>query len=194
MELQDGTGSGYKLKINKLNRAETDSVVRTEQREASSKGNAFQIGTGPLVLTSANESAVLFIKNNEDLDLKISAVNVTSNAMTGASTNTFMVKLYLLGTALSAGVASAALNNNFGSSNALVADIAVGGEAQTVTNGVASGAFYIPSDTFFHTELAWTLPKGISVALSITPAASNTSFPVTVTLEGHIGNGGSEVI
>ena len=65
----------------------------------------------------------------------------------------------------------------------LNADIEVGAEGASVTNGVASGAFYIPVETFFNTDIAWVLPKGSTLAVTVTPATGNTSFNVSVTME-----------
>lgn len=186
MKISDGTGDGKYAKVDNTYRLHVDSVQKSEQLNAAILGDSYQIGSGAVVLTSASESAVLFLENNEDKDLILTGVNVTSGAMTGSSANVFLAKVYLGGTTLSASTATAALNNNFGSSKTLSATVLVGQEAATVTNGTASGAFYIPNDTFFNADIAWVLPKGTSVALSITPGASNTSMVVTVTLEGNL--------
>lgn len=186
MKIQDGSGNGNWLKINKDLRALTKAISQTEQRHASENGDSYQVGSGVINLTSANESAVLYVKNNEERDFQFTGVNITSSAMTGSSANVFLAKVYLGGTALSAGTSANALNNNFGSSKTLDADITQGQEAATVTDGTASGAFYIPNETFFATDIAWLIPRGTSVAISITPGASNTSMNVSVTLEGHL--------
>lgn len=187
MKIDDGSGQGKSAKVGSDLRLWTESITRSEQLQASAEGNSYQVGSGAINLTSANESAILFFENNENSDVVITAVNVTSTKQTGATAGVFLVKIYVDGTALSAGSAQIPLNNNFGSNKTLTADVQSGQEAATITNGVASGAFYISEAIFFHTELAWTLPKGSSIAMSITPAASNTSFTTTVTLEAHIG-------
>ena len=186
MRIDDGKGRGYQAAVDAQNRVAAKSVVTPEQLNAASLGAAFQLGSGVVSLTSANESAVLFVENNEERDLILTAVNITSGAMTGSSASVFLAKVYLEGTTLSSSTTQSALNNNFGSSNVLDATILAGAEGATVTNGVVSGAFYIPNNTFFTTDIAWIVPRGVSVAVSITPGASNTSFPITVTLEGHL--------
>ena len=188
MKLLDSTGKSYGAKVGSDNRVAVESVQKTEQLNAALSGESYQIGSGPISLTSAGESAVIFFKNLEDRDIIISAINISSTAMTGSSATVFLAKAYLGGTALSAGTAVVPLNNNFGSSKILLGTTEAGGEAQTVTNGTASGAFYIPASTFFHSETAWVIPKGVSVALSITPGASNTAMVATVTLEGHLAS------
>lgn len=186
MKIQDGTGKGFEVKIDSANRMLTESVVETEQLEAAVKGDSYQVGSGPVTLTSANESAVLFFKNNEDKDLIITAANITSSKQTGSTAGVFLVKIYLEGSALSAGASQVPVNSNFGSNKALSATVTAGQEAATVTDGVANGSFYIQEAEFFNTDLAWVLPKGTSVSMSITPGASNTSVTITTTLEAHV--------
>lgn len=186
MKINDGTGSGNEAKVDSTKRLLVEAVTESEQLEAVAVGNAFQIGSGPITLTNANESAVLFYKNNEDKDVIITAVNVTSSKQTGSSAGVFLAKLITGGTALSAGASVTALNNNFGSNKELLATITAGQTSATVTGGTAAASFYIQEAVFFNTELAWIVPKGVSIALSITPGASNTSVTVTTTLEVHI--------
>lgn len=186
MKIEDGTGSGNMAKINSNNRLETQSVTETGQINSALIGEAFNVGSGFITLTSANESAVLYYKNNEDRDVVVTAVNVTSSAQTGSSANVFLTKVYRGATGISAGTASTGLNNNYGSARELDAVITQGQEAATVTNGTATGAFFIPTGTFFNTELSWVIPKGKSMVLSVTPGASNTSVSMTVTFELHI--------
>jgi hypothetical protein len=186
MKINDGTGSGKEAKVDSTNRLLVEAVTESEQLEAAAIGNAFQIGSGPITLTNANESAVLFYKNNEDKDIIITAVNVTSSKQTGSSAGVFLAKVIAGGTALSAGASVTALNNNFGSNKSLLATITAGQTSATVTDGTAVASFYIQEAVFFNTDIAWIIPKGVSVAISITPGASNTSVTVTTTLEAHI--------
>ena len=187
MKIEDAGGSGRGARVDADKRLLVSAVNETEQLEAAIRGEAFQIGSGKVTLTSASESAVLYLKNNEKKDLVITAVNVTSSKQTGSSDGVFTAVVYKSGTGLSAGTSASAVNNNFGSNKLLDVDITQGQEAATVTNGTAIGAFYIQEAEFFNTDLAWILPKGSTVALSILPGASNSSMTVTVTLEAHIG-------
>lgn len=186
MKIVDGTGKGNMARVDKSNRLLTEAVIESEQLEAAVKGNAYQVGSGAVVLTSASESAVLHLKNNEERDLIVSAVNFTSTSQAGASDSVYLIKLYLGSSGLSAGTNSAALNSNFGSSKSLDADVVVGGEGQTVTDGTLSGVFYFQEAQFVNTDLAWVIPKGASFAVSATPASGNTSAVVAVTFEAHV--------
>lgn len=186
MFIEDGTGKGFSAKVDSENRMLTISVTQSEQLFAAKKGESFQIGSGIVSLTSASESAMLYVKNNETRDLILTGVNITSTASTGGSGNVFLAKVYLEATGITGGSPTAALNNNFGSAKTLTADITAGAEAATIDGGTASGAFYIPIETFFNTEIAWVVPQGVTLAVSITPPASNTSMGCSITLEGHL--------
>ena len=186
MKITDGTGTGFEARVDSENRLLTESVTETEQLEAAVKGNAFQVGSGVVTLTSASESAVLYFKNNEEKDLIVTAINITSTTQTGSTAGVFLAKIYTGATGLSASTSQTALNNNFGSNKSLDVDIEAGQEASTVTSGTAAAAFYIQEAEFFNTEVAWVFPKGSTIAFSVTPGAGNTSMTVTATLEAHI--------
>jgi hypothetical protein len=184
--IKDGTGQAHNAKVDSTNRLLVEAVTESEQLEAAAKGNSYQIGSGNINLTSANASAVLYFKNNEDMDVILTAVNITSTKQTGATGGVFLATVYKNATGLSAGTDLNAVNSNFGSNQLLDSTITGGQEAATVIGGIAIGGFYIQEAEFFNTEIAWVIPKGSSVSLTITPAASNTSLNITTTLEGHI--------
>lgn len=186
MKIEDSTGSGRGAKVDSNQRLLVEAVTESEQLESAVRGEAFQVGSGKVTLTSANESAVLYFKNNEKKDLIITAINITSSKQTGSSAGVFTAVIYKSGTGLSAGTSASASNNNFGSNKTLDVDITQGQEAATVTDGVASGAFFIQEAEFFNTDVAWILPKGSTVAVGVQPGASNSSMTITITIEAHI--------
>ena len=184
--IKDGTGSGNVAKVNSDNQLEVNAISSSVQHDSAIKGKSYQIGTGPVTLTSAGHSGVLYFKNNEENDIVMTAINVTSSKMTGSTAEVFTAVLYKFPTGLSASTAQTPLNNNFGSSNTLEVDMESGQEAAVVTAGVAAGSFFIPSATFFNAGIAWVFPKGSTIAMGIIPGAGNTSMTLTVTIEGHL--------
>lgn len=186
MKIEDGTGNGFKVKVDASNRISAKSITTTVQLDSSQNGDSYQIGSGVVTLTNACESPVIFFENNENFDVIITGVNVTSNKMTSTTCCVFLAKVYSGACGICCGTSLCAFNNNFGSSQTLCATITSGGVCSTLTGGTLSGAFYIPVNTFFNTDLAWVIPKGSSVAISATPASGNTSFPVSIVLEGTL--------
>ena len=72
-QIQDGTGSSKKVKVNSNNRIETESVITTSLSTTSKQdGNAYTVGTDGVLnfnFTSGVDNAILYCKNNEDVDL-----------------------------------------------------------------------------------------------------------------------------
>jgi len=187
-QIEDGSGSGRKLKINSKNRAETQSVSRNEEENASLEGNSYLCGTGPINLTSGNESAVFYLKNNENSDLIIKNFTFTSSAITGAANGVFLLKLYKNPDGISSGTDIPPANTNFGSSKTLVADVQFGAEAATVTNGILGGSTYMPQQTLTQAPLSWIVPKGSSFAITVEPEDGNTDTNINLFLDAYLNN------
>jgi len=66
--IQDGTGTGDRLRVTPFNRMLVQSVVITEEDDAISRGDGYQIASGPVTFTGANQTAVLYTKNDDDRD------------------------------------------------------------------------------------------------------------------------------
>ena len=60
----DGTGKGYEAKVDSDYRLTVSSVSRDLSSESARIGENYNINTGAITLTTANESAVAYIKNN----------------------------------------------------------------------------------------------------------------------------------
>ena len=186
MRIEDGTGKGYELGIDSTNRALTRATTESQQLEGAKLGKSYQIGSGHATLTSANDSALIYIKNNEDDDLVINALSLSSGAMTGATPTNYLVTIYANSTGLSTSTPGGGVNNNFGSNRSLATSITIGAEAATVTGGNIVGQFYVQSNSFFTKSAAWVFPKGATLAVSIQPATGNTSFSVGVIFEAYL--------
>ena len=189
-QLEDGAGSSKKLKVNNSNRALTDSVTKGTDQDAAMEGRLFQFGSMPVNLTSANESAVLYFKNNEDADLEIVNFSFGSNGMTGTNAgDVYLLRLYTNSQGITGGTDTEAVNNNLGSSKKLNADIQFGAEGSTVTGGLPAGNALIEPSTFKRFPLYWVVPKGSSLAITVQPAAGNTNATVDLFFDALVSNG-----
>lgn len=183
--IEDGTGSGRKLKITSDNRAKVDAVTHESAQEAAESGDLYQIGAGIVNLTSANESAVLFIKNNSDTPLEITNVTISSNVSTGGTAgDVLLAKLYVGGTSIT-GTTAPFVNNNLGSSKTPDGTFTAGAEASAVVGGTLGGAVYLPVAKFERIKLYWILPKGASLAITIQPPTGNTSLNVGCFIDAY---------
>ena len=66
--IQDGTGSKIKLKINAENRAEVQAIILDQEDDAIAKGEGYQIATGSITFTGSSASAILYVRNDDDID------------------------------------------------------------------------------------------------------------------------------
>ena len=185
--LIDGSGSGDKMKIDSNNRAHTFAVSQTIAEAAASKGDSYNINTKSIVLTTANESCVLYLKNNGDVDIKVLTIGFLFGNSTGGSGDMYMAvtKNPSVGTIISnADPMPINQNKSGGSSRTLDVDLFKGAEGYTVTNGTE----------WYYTLLAGSarnyligtgslvLQKGVSMSISVTPQGSNTSMDCSVFL------------
>lgn len=176
MELKDGTGTGIKQRIDKTHRAWTHAVAQNETDEAALNGDAYFLATSTVNLTSANESAVMYFKNNENRDLITSEIDLSSGVMTGSTEKTFKAIVYILSTGLSISSAALAINDNLASKKTLDVEVLKGAEGSVVQNGVPSADTYYESEKFIKFPLRLIIPKGATIAMTIFPGAGNTSF------------------
>lgn len=179
--IKDGTGSGNVAKVTDEKRLETSAVTETEKDHACILGDTYNINTGDITLTDANETTVLYIKNNESNPLVLTALIYNLGASTGGSGD---VKINVLRNpttgdiVTNASAVEAVSNQNYGSSKSLTADVYKGATADAViTDGTVSVSTRSASNTgrIVVSLGALIIPQGSSLAVNYTPPASNTS-------------------
>lgn len=173
-QIQDGTGSSKKVKVNSNNRIETESVTTSSLSTTSKQdGNAYTVGTDGVLnfnFTSGVDNAILYCKNNEDVDLFVD-VCVVSQDVAGIYK---YIKNPTTGTLIDSGTSTTPVNFNFGSSNVADLDvIKLNASGQTFTNGTVitysrNPAGLQPLD-FLGTVV---VPKGSSFGITYDPVTS----------------------
>jgi hypothetical protein len=186
-QILDGTGSGKKAKVDSGFRLHTHSVTETISENASENGQAFNINTGTINLTTASESGLLYLKNNSTNPIHIISIGYLMGNSTGGTgdVNLKVLKNPSTGTVISDAVPVSILENkNVGSSNVLDADVYKGAEGKTFTDG----------DDFYYSLVAGAarpyviatgtlvIPKGGSIGVLATPQTSNTSMNIQIFL------------
>lgn len=179
--IQDGTGSGFSMKVDEKGRAHVDSVTTQREEAQSQRGFAFNVNTGNITLTNgATKNAVLYIKNNEDYDLIITNIFYILGNTTSGTGNCYLeiVRNPTTGTIISGATAvSINQNKNFGSSRALSVTAYKGATGLTFTNGDDYAATILNAgpQRIVITGGSITLPKGASIGINYTTPTSNTS-------------------
>ena len=179
-KILDGTGAGWGARVDSRFRLHTDSVTRTQSQQAILLGEGFNISTGSITLTSANQSAVFYIENDSNTDLVIKEIGValgTSTGGTGIATIALSANA-TAGTIISNATAvTTNFNRNLGSTKAIDGNVFKGVEGATLTGGTSAGSTSRSSfvDPIIFDADIFVLPKGTSIGVLVTPQTSNTS-------------------
>lgn len=189
--IKDGS-SGQLAHVDSLERVHTHATTESELRNAILRGKTWNAGTSEMTLTTANASALYYLRNNAELPLVVDLYVMLLKASTGG-TGLGLVEILrnpdTTGTIVTTGTPVAnPVNMNFGSATPLdsIADAFQGAEGATllneddilysqINNAAGPDRFLLP----IITELA----QGSSLGLRYTPPAGNTSQGVRVVLE-----------
>lgn len=187
----DGEGNGNVAGVNARKRLKVQAINESVIFDATDRADSYTVNSGPVTLTTANESAVLYLKTNEDQPLHITEIIIGLQPTTGGTAVTAptisVVRNPSTGTIVSnATAADITSNRNYGSSKQLTADVFKGVEGATVTNGTehlfiscnAGSRVVVPVDE--------VLTKGDSIAVLVTPQASNTNMIVYAALPCYL--------
>jgi hypothetical protein len=188
--ISDGTASsvGNKAKVSD-NRLFTHAISETEAAHSAEIGDAYNINTGTIGLTSTTASGVLYLKNNENQDLFIEAfaAGIGSAGTTTDVATITMIRNPTTGTLISDATAvDINQNRNFGSSKTLTADAYKGAEGKTVTNGDNIVQFYVGAGARLFAPIDLILTKGDSIAITIDTNTSTGTTNIYSALVVHL--------
>jgi len=182
--IQDGTGAGYRAKVDSDNHVHVRSVSESGGTDAALSGNLFNINTETVVLTSANASGLVYMKNTDTVPWVVNRVFYNAGPSTGG-TGDFLAEVVAnptTGTLISGGTTLVPHNLNFGSSNELTGTVLKGAEGSTITDGTVRVSTIIPvaGTRVLISFDSIILDVGSSIAVRVTPQTSNTSMDIQV--------------
>lgn len=187
--VKNGAGNGgYSAKVGSDLRLWVDSVQLSQSQSSSIAGNAYNINTGVVNLTSANKSAIVYVKNNGTNDLIVETLFYLIGNSTAGSGDMLITVLRnpTTGTIIdnATDCEMAGINRNFGDSKQLTADMYKGAEGYTFTDGtkVIESIFNQSPTRAALSVGAIVLQRGNSIGIDITPATSNSSLDVEFAL------------
>lgn len=194
MRVEDGTGKGFSAKVNEFGQLATKSVISTLENFGATKGYTFNVNTGNINLTTANASALLYLKNNGEDDLYVSTIGYLLGNSTGGTGDIFaeVLRNPTTGTIVDGATnADVIANKNFGSSRPLNADVFKGAEGNTFTDGDIAYTSLLNSagKQYAIATGSVVLPRGSSIGVRLTPQTSNTNMDVEVFLAILDSNG-----
>lgn len=182
--LKDGSGKNYSAKVNADQRLWVDASQRSESALANLKGDAYNINTGTINLTDAVDTAVLYVKNSNDMALIIEAIAVGVGPTTGGTGGMPTITVVRNPTAASFSTdVDIKTNRNYGSTNTLTDVVAYkGATGATLTAGDDHLLFYQASSGRLFATINEVIPKGGSIGVKFDPQANNTSQDIYVAL------------
>lgn len=196
--IKDGTGTGKTTKVDDNNQMHVYAVSSSEVQDAVDKGNAYNINTGTIALTSSSDSAVLYFKNNEAPSNGESAINIDAIAIgiNNDGTNSEMAEITVVknptaGTIVS-GAAAVAMNQNrnFGSSATLSeSNIYKGAEGNTFTDGNDIALFFQSAGARGYYSVDFELEKGSSIGVKVNPKTTAATTTIYVAIICHRKDG-----
>jgi hypothetical protein len=184
-QFEDGTGKGYKAKVNENNRLHTHAVTDSAAYHATTEGDSYNINTGEITLTSEDETAILYLKNNESSqDLHITAFAFGLGPSTSGSSATGINKITIIRNPTTGNIVTGASgvdinsNRNYGSSKTLTVDAYKGTVGSSFTNGTDHIVFYQTSNGRLFAGIDEVLERGSSIGVKIRPVPGNTTMTV----------------
>jgi len=193
-ELKDGTGTGNKAQVDGNNQIHVLAVTDTAIQDAVVKGNAYNINTGTIGLTTSTASAVLYFKNDESpvngessIIVDAIAVGIGDGGTKDEKAVITVIKNPTTGTIIdNATAVDMKVNRNFGSSNELSSTSLAykGAEGYTFTNGTDFAQFY-QTGTRGYYNIDTRLGKGSSIGVKIDTQTSAGTTDVYVALIFH---------
>jgi hypothetical protein len=189
--IEDGSGSGMKAKVNGNNELKTSATTISEDFRATKDGDSYNINTGVITLTDAVNTPIMYIKNNEDRDLHITAVAVGLSPSTGGSGGIPMITFVrnpTAGTIITSTPTAVDINSNrnYASSKTLDVDAYKGATGDTMTDGDDHILVFQTSNGRAFITIDEVVPKGSSFGIKFDPQASNTSQDVYAAVICHL--------
>ena len=195
MIIENGVGNGNTLFVDANNQAHVFAESETVIQDAVNKGNAYNINTGFISLTStgSQDNAVLYIKNNESpvngesaISLDTLIIGINNGGVHSQTPELNIIRNPTAGTIVSgASVADIKLNRNFGSSNELDSIIYKGADGNTFTDGTDYVKAFLSTNARNVLPIDTLLEKGSSIGIEINAYLSSGTAKVYVAVIGH---------
>lgn len=188
--LEDGTGDGFKARVCSANRLFTSDESFTGSLISTLEGNTFSFASGAITLTTAGVSALLYVKNNEEIPLVVESMRFQAFNSTGGADGIptwGVIKNPTGGTIISGGTVANPSNANFGSSKTIDVDLRRGAEGMTLTGGTTHANLFgdkIPHNLRLE-NAEFIIPRGSSIGIQVTPPAGNTSWSISAGFRGY---------
>jgi len=183
--IEDGTGKGFKALVDSENKLNTRAVQESEQSHSVADGNAFNVNTGDIALSTANESAVFYFKNTGDDDIQNQAMIYLLGNSSG--TGDTVVKLIANPTSVDFSTNVDINGNlNLGSNTVLQATAYKGAEGKAVTGGTDLIISRFSGVGRKAVAVPLLLKPNNAIAVTVTPPPCNGAMIVQIAMPVYI--------
>jgi hypothetical protein len=186
MIVEDGTGAGYKAKVDKENMLGVRAVSEPFITHRAVEGSAYNVNSGEIAFTTAG--TLIYFKNNEKEDFIITSLAVGVNSL---GTHSDIGEVLLVRNPTGGDLITDAtaidynINRNFGSSTTITADVYKGKSGGTLTGGAEAALFYQGANGRLFASINFVLPKGTSVGVKYEPNLSSGTVTAYGALIGY---------
>ena len=192
--IDDGEGKNGKAGVTADARLKTSAVAFTLTEKNVVDGNAYNITTRKMSLTSDSESALLYVRNDEAKDLIIDSIFVAIKDYAGTvgQPELKILKNPKAGTVITDEIDAEITNRNYGITADLDGCFYKGGEGKTLSSTDNDFEVLLPSTaavTFLSFDTLTVLPKGKSIGISYVPPTGMTSVTIVVGLNATLIGG-----
>jgi hypothetical protein len=192
IEIRDGSGTGYMAKVDAVNRLHVAAETIAHEENHTIEGLGFNVETPLITLTTGGKSGVLYLKNNEEVDIIITGFFNLLGEVTGVTSGNILLEYEFNtggGTLIAAtGNVITPANKRVGSNNTMAATVLYGAEGLTVDAGLSKISSLSTSTGINPLLVHITLPKGQSVSVSITPFVGTTSMALIAAIDCYVNS------
>jgi hypothetical protein len=185
IKILDGGGSGIEARVDPTGRLFTVGVAEEPIFHAAMQGVAYVMLTPIITLTSANPSALFYIKNTDPGRTMVLGDLTTFLGASDSPGDVHLIayKNPTTGTLISAPSSDIVPGNrNFATATPALVVAYAGEEAKTLTNGVEIIGAIVQDKAASPVVLNFALPNGTGFGVTATPPTGNTSMDIRMRL------------
>ena len=177
-QIEGGTGSGYRAKVDTENRLSTFSITETRLADISARtGDAFILTSDFVSLTTTGSfSGIMYIKNTSTTEnIFVDRIRICGTGSSMGSLQTKLVKNPTAGTLISDENAGISIPANLGSQEVFSGlNYAASADGKTVTDGTQFSQFtiHLPGHTIQDYQGNLIIPGGASMGIALKPSYS----------------------
>ena len=193
IEILDGSGDGYRAKVNENKRLETFSITETRIADISARiGESFILTSDFVSLTTTGSfNGMMYVKNTDtEKTLFVDKIRVCGTGSSMGSLQAKMIKNPTTGTLISDANAGLTVPANLGSNVTFGGlNYAASADGKTVTNGDQFSQFtiHLPGHSIQEYQGSLILPAGSAFAIEVKPSyATEICIEVQCWLENKI--------